>query len=86
MDIRTRIQKLKQEATSISEEAVSFVKKGDEEYYKDLHFVVSRPWILWKSQRVLNFSTLWSHDVYFSNKSNTWENICVQIKGLIFDR
>lgn len=85
MDIRTRIQKLKQEATSISEEAVSFVKKGDEEYYKDLHFVVSRPWILWKSQRVLNFSTLWSHDVYFSNKSNAWENICVQIKGLIFD-
>lgn len=87
MDIRTRIQKLKQEATSISEEAVSFVKRGDEEYYKDLHFVVSRPWILWKSQRVLNFSSLWGHDVYFSNKSNAWENICVQIHGFynIFD-
>lgn len=87
MDIRTRIQKLKQEATSISEEAVSFVKRGDEEYYKDLHFVVSRPWILWKSQRVLNFSSLWGHDVYFSNKSNAWENICVQINGFynIFD-
>lgn len=87
MDIRTRIQKLKQEATSISEEAVSFVKRGDEEYYKDLHFVVSHPWILWKSQRVLNFSSLWGHDVYFSNKSNAWENICVQINGFynIFD-
>lgn len=69
MDIRIRIQKFKQEVISISEEVVSFVKKGDEEYYKDFYFVVSRLWILWKSQRVFNFSIFWSYDVYFSNKS-----------------
>lgn len=50
MDIRIRIQKFKQEVISISEEVVSFVKKGDEEYYKDFYFVVSCLWILWKSQ------------------------------------
>lgn len=77
MDIRIRIQKFKQEVISISEEVVSFVKKGDEEYYKDFYFVVSRLWILWKSQRVFNFSIFWSYDVFFSNKSNVWEDICV---------
>ena len=73
-DITARIRHLKTEATQISEEAVEFVKKGDEEYYKNLHFVVSRPWVLWRNQRELNLSMHWSNNVYFSNQSKADRN------------
>ena len=73
-DITARIRHLKTEATQISEEAVEFVRKGDEEYYKNLHFVVSRPWVLWRNQRELNFSMHWSNNIYFSNQSKADRN------------
>ncbi|XP_061172525.1 uncharacterized protein LOC133181890 [Saccostrea echinata] len=73
-DITARIRHLQVEATNISEEAVSFVRKGDEEYYKALHFVVGRPWKLWKNQRSLNFSSQWNRGVYLKNKERLTES------------
>lgn len=64
LNVLEKLKSMKTVATEVSNQAIEFVKKDDEKYYKSMQFIVGNPWAYHKDYQQLQFQLLWEPTVF----------------------
>ena len=62
--IMGKLSNLQMVSTKISNDALYFVKKDDEKYFKSMEFIIGNPWALHKEYKQLQFQLQWDPSIY----------------------